>query len=219
MKILHYLSLLYTCRVTKERTSQAERQERTRSALILVAQDLLETATFDQPISKICEQAGVAVGSFYNYFNSRKDLFDAAAIQVLVGYHSKLQVIVNRYEDPGQGIIATFRHMAHLASIDRRKAKIIVNAGTGAFTNYAEYAEPVIDAMNQSVKAGYSKCEDVMGFLVAFGGAYQNMLAFSLQDPNYDLEQADRGIAIFAQSLGYSKDIVDRLCFGPVDMP
>lgn len=219
MNNLHYVCLLYTCGVSGERVSQPERQARTRAALVSVAQDLLEEGDTDSPISKICEQAGVAVGSFYNYFESRKDLFDSAAIQVLVDYHAKLQTIGDRFSDPGQGIVATFRHMAHLANIDSRKAKIIVNAGTGAFTNYSEYAEPVIAALKASVAAGWAKCEDINGFLVVFGGAYQNMLAFSLQDPNYDPQQIDRGIAIFARSLGYSEDILDRICFGPVEMP
>ena len=219
MNNLHYLQLLYTWGVSGERISQAERQERTRSALISAAQELLATGNSDAPISNICEQACVAVGSFYNYFSSRKELFDSAAIQVLVDYHAKLQTISARFDDPGQGIVATFRHMAHLASIDARKARIIVNAGTGAFTNYSEYAEPVIAALKASVAAGHAKCDDVNGFLVAFGGAYQNMLAFSLQDPNYDATQVDRGIAIFARALGYSEEIVDRICFGPIEMP
>jgi AcrR family transcriptional regulator len=205
--------------VSGERVSQTERQERTRYALLATAQDLLESNSLDLPISKICLRAGVAVGSFYNYFESRNELFDAAAIQVLIDYHPKLQQIVSRFDDPGQGIVASFRHMAHLASIDPRKAKIIVNAGTGAFTNYAEYAEPVINALRVSVSRGLAKCDDINGFLVAFGGAYQNILAFSLRDPNFDASQADRGIAIFANALGYPKEVIDRLCFGPVELP
>lgn len=218
MNILHYVSLLYTCAVNQDRLNQAQRQARTRSALILAAQDLLETDNFDEPVSKICERAGVAVGSFYNYFESKKELLSKAAIQVLVDYHHELEIILQRYEDPGQGIIATFRHMAHLSKIDLRKARIIVNAGAGAFTNYSEYAQPVIEALQTSVAAGYAKCEDINGFLVAFGGAYQNMLTFSLQDPNYDEKQIDRGIAIFARALGYSEEIVNRVCFGPLEL-
>lgn len=210
--------LLYTYCVNEIRLTQAERQERTRRLLIDTAQDLLEANELDLPISKICEKAGVAVGSFYNYFDSKKHLFDQAAIQVLLDYHPKLQEIVDRFEDPGQGIIASFRHSSRLAELNPRMAKIIVHAGPGAFTDYSEYGIPVIAALRASVDAGLAKCDDVMGFLVAISGAYQNILAFSLQDPNYDPSQADRGVAIFASALGYPKEVVDRICFGPVEL-
>lgn len=203
--------------MNSERLSQAQRQERTRGLLVSVAQDLLAEHELDLPISKICDSAGVAVGSFYNYFESKADLFDQSAIQLLLDFHPKLQNIVNRFDDPGQGIIASFRHMAHLARLNPRMARIIVHAGPGAFTNYSEYGAPVIAALRTSVENGNAKCDDVMGFLVALSGAYQNILAFSLQDPNYDESQADRGIAIFAAALGYSEDIVKKLCFGPVE--
>ena len=204
--------------MSEKRLTQAERQERTRRLLIDTAQDLLEANDLDLPISKICEKAGVAVGSFYNYFESKKQLFDQAAIKVLLDYHPKLQSIVDRFDDPGQGIIASFRHSSRLAAINPRMAKIIVHAGPGAFTDYSEYGVPVIAALRASVEAGLAKCEDVMGFLVAISGAYQNILAFSLQDPNYDPIQADRGMAIFANALGYPKEVVDRICFGPVEL-
>ena len=219
MNILHYVPILYTCAVNSERLSQAKRQERTRGLLISTAQQLLAENNLDLPISKICESAGVAVGSFYNYFESKSHLFDRSAIQLLLDFHPKLQRIVDRFDDPGQGIIASFRHMAHLAKIDPRMARIIVHAGPGAFTDYSEYGAPVIAALQTSVAQGGARCDDVMGFLVALSGAYQNILAFSLQDPNFDESQADRGIAIFANALGYSKDVVDKLCFGPVELP
>jgi AcrR family transcriptional regulator len=204
--------------VNSERLSQAQRQERTRGLLISTAQELLADHKLDLPISKICETAGVAVGSFYNYFESKEELFDRAAIQLLLDFHPKLQSIASRFEDPGQGIIASFRHMSHLATIDPRMARIIVHAGPGAFTDYSEYGAPVIEALRTSVESGNAKCDDVMGFLVALSGAYQNILAFSLQDPNYDPIQADRGIAIFAKSLGYSDITVQKLCFGPIEL-
>ena len=204
--------------MNSERLSQAQRQERTRGLLLATAQDLLADNNLDMPVSTICKTAGVAVGSFYNYFESKDELFDRAAIQLLLDFHPKLQKIVNRFEDPGQGIIASFRHMAHLAKLDPKMARIIVHAGPGAFTNYAEYGAPVIASLRASVEAGKAKCDDVMGFLVALSGAYQNILAFSLLDPNYDESQADRGIAIFARALGYSEDIVEKLSFGPVEL-
>lgn len=199
--------------------SQEERQKRTRAALISVGQDLLEQNTLDIPISKICELAGVAVGSFYNYFDSRQALLSASAIQALLDYHPTLQSIVDRFEDPGQGIIASFRHSTHLATINPRLARIVIHAGPSAFVDYSDYGAPVIKALKDSVAAGLAKCDDVNGFLVAVSGAYQNILAFSLQDPNFDASQADRGIAIFARALGYSEEIVDRICFGPVELP
>ena len=203
--------------MNSERLSQAQRQERTRGLLLTAAQDLLAANHLDVPVSTICKTAGVAVGSFYNYFESKGQLFDRAAIQLLLDFHPQLQKIVDRFDDPGQGIIASFRYMAHLAKLNPRMARIIVHAGPGAFTDYSEYGTPVISALRTSVESGMAKCDDVMGFLVALSGAYQNILAFSLKDANYDEAQADRGIAIFARALGYPEAIVQELCFGTLE--
>lgn len=104
-----------------------------------------------------------------------------------------------------------------MATHNPRLARIILNAGPRAFTDISEYGAPPRMALEASVKRGLAKCDDVVAFLVALSGTYQNALAFSMQNPDYKPEQADYAIAIYARALGYDEETVAKVCFGPTE--
>jgi AcrR family transcriptional regulator len=57
--------------------SRTEKSERIRRALLAAAADVVgEVGYADASISLITQRAGVAQGTFYNYFDSRQDIFD-----------------------------------------------------------------------------------------------------------------------------------------------
>jgi AcrR family transcriptional regulator len=57
--------------------SRIEKSERIRRALVAAAADVVgEVGYADASISLITQRAGVAQGTFYNYFESRQDIFD-----------------------------------------------------------------------------------------------------------------------------------------------
>jgi AcrR family transcriptional regulator len=57
--------------------SRSEKSERIRRALVAAAADVVgEVGYADASISLITQRAGVAQGTFYNYFDSRQDIFD-----------------------------------------------------------------------------------------------------------------------------------------------
>lgn len=59
------------------RLSRAQQRERTRAALIDAAVHVVgERGYADASVTAITRRAGVAQGTFYNYFESREDLFD-----------------------------------------------------------------------------------------------------------------------------------------------
>lgn len=59
------------------RLSRAERSEETRNALFEAAAEVVgEVGYADASIARITARASVAQGTFYNYFESRQDLFD-----------------------------------------------------------------------------------------------------------------------------------------------
>lgn len=199
---------------TTARRTQAERQEATRLALIAVGQDSLAAGELDKPISTLCKEANVAVGSFYNYFDSKSELFEQAALAALNDYQPTMQKIVDRYEDSALGLLASFRHNCRLSEHNPRLARIIVNAGPSAFTKFNEYSGPPAQALKASVDKGHAKCENITAFLVAVSGAFQNVLAFSLSDAGFDPAQADYAMSIFARELGYSDEVIQKVCFG-----
>ena len=57
------------------------RKARTRDALIRAAQTLIAEGRTNVPIVEITQVADVGMGSFYNHFESKEQLFDAARIR------------------------------------------------------------------------------------------------------------------------------------------
>ena len=55
------------------------RRAQTRSALIAAAQELLVEGRTSVPIQEVTERADVGIGTFYNHFDSKEQLFDAVA--------------------------------------------------------------------------------------------------------------------------------------------
>ena len=59
------------------------RKHRTRMALVRAAQVLIAEGRLNVPVLEITKAADVGMGSFYNHFDSKEQLFDAAVGDVL----------------------------------------------------------------------------------------------------------------------------------------
>ena len=59
------------------------RKQRTRAALIKAAQAFIAAGKVNVPVLEITQAADVGMGSFYNHFESKEQLFDAAVAEVL----------------------------------------------------------------------------------------------------------------------------------------
>lgn len=194
-------------------------RERNREALIAAAQDLLEANNLDANINSICKSAGLAVGTFYNYFDSKRALFNAAAEAALLTYTPHLNAIMAaNLDDPAIGFIKATRFSCRMATNMPRTARIIVAAGPQAFTDFNPYAAPAFQALQTSIDMGLAKCDDPVAFFVAFSGAYQNVLAFSINSAAFTSVNADQVVAGFMRQLGYPEEQVQEVCFSPFDL-
>ncbi|MGK9148041.1 TetR/AcrR family transcriptional regulator [Plantibacter flavus] len=95
---------------------QDRRKERTRAALIGAAQRLVsEGEDGHASIQAITELADVGFGSFYNYFSSKEELFDAATSLAVDDYLSWLDERTPDDADPINRLIESVRHTGRLA--------------------------------------------------------------------------------------------------------
>src|SRR3974377_205384 len=58
------------------------RKQRTRAALVKAAQRLIAEGKVNVPVLEITKAADVGMGSFYNHFDSKEQLFEAAVAAV-----------------------------------------------------------------------------------------------------------------------------------------
>ncbi len=105
---------------------QDRRKERTRAALIGAAQRLLaEGQDAHASIQAITELADVGFGSFYNYFSSKEELFDAAAATAVDDYLRWLDERLPNGVDPVARLIENVRQTGRLALEQPRIAAIL----------------------------------------------------------------------------------------------
>jgi len=105
---------------------QNRRKERTRAALVEAAQHLLsEGEDVHASIQAITELADVGFGSFYNYFSSKEELFEAAATAAVDDYLRWLAERLPDGVDPVARLIESVRQTGRLALEQPRIAAIL----------------------------------------------------------------------------------------------
>jgi AcrR family transcriptional regulator len=111
------------------------RKARTRAALIAAARELLATNdAADVNIKEITEAADVGFGSFYNHFETKAELFDAALAEVAEEYGALFDAITADLEDPAEVFAAPLRMTARLPKTHPQIAHIISRTGFAFIT-------------------------------------------------------------------------------------
>src|ERR687886_544567 len=79
------------------------RKARTRQALVDAAVRLIADGRGDRAsIQEITEAADIGFGSFYNHFESKQDLFDAAVDEAIEEHGAMLGELTRDLEDPAE---------------------------------------------------------------------------------------------------------------------
>lgn len=125
----------------KPRLTRQEKSERTRAAICQAAAEIIgEYGYANASISRIMERAGLGHGTFYAYFDSRQDLFDALlpmkGEEVLDVIQSRVRGAPDIVEMEHRGLLAFFAyaqehpwffrllHEAHVAAPDGHRRHI-----------------------------------------------------------------------------------------------
>src|SRR5246500_780243 len=90
------------------------RKARTRAALVRAAQSFLAAGKPDVPILEITQAADVGLGSFYNHFDSKEQLFQAAVNDALDELGAVLAKLGAEGEDPAETFARSFRLVGRL---------------------------------------------------------------------------------------------------------
>src|SRR4026208_398617 len=84
------------------------RKARTRAALIRAAQTLIAEGKTNVPILEITQVADVGMGSFYNHFETKEQLYEAAVEDVMDGYGQLLDELTANIEEPAEAVPCSF---------------------------------------------------------------------------------------------------------------
>ena len=181
---------------TGEAPSRLDRRKaRTRAALVRAAQSLLAAGTPNVPILEITQAADVGMGSFYNHFDSKEELFRAAVEDALDRYGAVLDELTAGLHDPAHVFAQGFRLIGRLHRAQPELSRVLLHNGltlAGSDTGLAPRARRDIEA---GARAGRFTIRDPDLALAIASGA-QLCLGQLLHDqPDRDDAQATDQIA------------------------
>ncbi|RUP06418.1 MAG: TetR/AcrR family transcriptional regulator [Mycobacterium sp.] len=100
------------------------RKQRTRAALIKAAQTFIANGQLEVPVQDISQAADVGVGSFYNHFDSKEELFQAAVNDVIEAQGALLDALTDAIEDPAEKFAARYRLTGRLFRLRPKESRI-----------------------------------------------------------------------------------------------
>lgn len=116
--------------VTSQPPNRVERRkQRTRMALLQAAQAFIAAGKQNAPILEITQAADVGMGSFYNYFESKDELFAAAVTDVLDTQGDLLDALTESIADPAERFACRYRLCGRLFRSQPQEAQIMLSIG------------------------------------------------------------------------------------------
>ncbi len=113
-----------------ETTTRAERRKlATRQALVRAGQQLIAEGRTDVPVLTITQVADVGMGSFYNHFQTKEELYRAAVDEALELQGLVLDAWTRDLDDPAEAFIRSFRMVGRLHRLQPRLSRVLISRG------------------------------------------------------------------------------------------
>jgi AcrR family transcriptional regulator len=117
--------------MSNARTTQTNRLDRrkaqTRAALIRAAQTLIAEGRTNAPIMEITQAADVGMGSFYNHFETKEQLFEAAVEAAMDAYGQVLDALTADIQEPVEVFACSFRLTGRLYRREPELGRVLLN--------------------------------------------------------------------------------------------
>ena len=106
------------------------RKQRTRATLIKAAQGFIAAGRFNVAVLEITQAADVGMGSFYNHFDSKEQLFQAALNEIFDAFGARLDRLPS-VDDPAEMFARAFRLTIRWVRRRQDEAGVLLNVGLG----------------------------------------------------------------------------------------
>ncbi len=146
------------------------RKERTRAALIRAAQGLIAAGRLNAPVLEITQAADVGMGSFYNHFASKEELFEAAVTDVLDAHGALLDELTAGLDDPAETFASSFRLTGRLFRRRPRETRIMLANWSALLASDRGVAPRALRDIKAAAQAGRFRLDDPQRALAMAGG-------------------------------------------------
>jgi AcrR family transcriptional regulator len=193
------------------------RKALTRTALIGAAQRFLaDGGSPEVSIQEITNAADVGFGSFYNHFDSKAALFDAAIAETLAEHARLIRQATAHMEDPAEVFAASVRLTVRFRRTHPQMARILLNTGLSHLTDAEGMpASALLDLQTAAAAGRFDVDPDVA--LACTGGSVLGL--FKLLDTRSGMDAdtaADQLAASLLRMFGISADEARRIATQPL---
>src|SRR6202045_24641 len=170
------------------------RKQRTRAALIKAAQRLIAEGKINVPVLEITQAADVGMGSFYNHFDSKEQLFEAAVSDVLDAHGAMLDRLTESLDDPAATFATAFRLTGRLFRRRPQESEILLANGPALLSSDRGLAPRALRDIKAGVDAGRFTVDDPELALAIAGGALVGLGKLLRDNPDRDDARAADGV-------------------------
>jgi AcrR family transcriptional regulator len=193
------------------------RKQRTRAALVKAAQRLIAEGRVNAPVLEITQAADVGMGSFYNHFESKEQLFEAAIADVLDAHGAMLDRLTASIDDPAETFATSFRLTGRLFRQRPQESEILLANGPALLSSERGLAPRALRDIKAGVAADRFHIDDPELALAMAGGALLGLGKLLRDDPDRDdARAADTVTENVLRLFGLSADEARVVCRRPL---
>lgn len=181
------------------------RKTRTRAALIGAAQRILaQRGTTEVAVQDITDEADVGLGSFYNHFTSKAELFEEAVLDLLADFGADLDEAFAQMDDPAEVTAVGIRLTCRLAGSQPEVARVLALAGPQFLIADRGLAPMALRDINDGARAGRFTVPSPPLALVLMAGSVLAFVQMRLTGDELTDDDADELAATVLTTLGLS---------------
>jgi AcrR family transcriptional regulator len=148
------------------------RKLQTRAALVRAAQTFLADGNLNVAVLEITKAADVGMGSFYNHFQTKDELFQAALDDALETHGELLDSLTEPSDDPAEVFAQSFRLTGRLHRRTPQLSQVLLRRGVELITAGRGLAPRVIRDLQAGIDSGRFTIADAELAAVVVGGAF-----------------------------------------------
>ncbi|AQT78260.1 TetR family transcriptional regulator [Mycolicibacterium litorale] len=193
------------------------RKQRTRMALIKAAQSMIAEGRANVPVLEITQAADVGMGSFYNHFESKEQLFEAAVIDVLDTHGDVLDRLTAHIDDPAAVFASSFRLTGRFFRERPQESRILLANWGALLSSDRGLAPRAMRDIKAAVAAGRFQVEDPELTLSVAAGALLGLGYLLHSHPERDAATtADAVTEDVLRLFGMSAEDAHEVCVLPL---
>jgi AcrR family transcriptional regulator len=205
------------CHMMTAENRLERRKMRTRAALIRAAQGFMASGKLNVPVLEITQAADVGMGSFYNHFDSKQQLFQAAINEVLDAHGALLDRLTDEHEDPAETFARSFRLSGRLFRRRLDMSRVLLNSGLALISSDRGVAPRALRDIEAATRAGRFSVDDPRLALAVAGGALMGLGQLLHDEPERDdAEAADTVTRDVLIMFGVAADEAAEICRRPL---